>query len=134
MTAVELSEVIRNYAIVVGAAIGLAVAVWRGLAADRQSRAAANQAAIDRRAHVTEVFNNAVGQLGDPRLEVRLGAIYALTRIRRDFPDFADTVHQLLTVYAREQSAKIGDDDPPTDLRVILDFLREGVIRDGSGK
>ena len=134
MTAVELSEVIRNYAIVVGAAIGLGVAIWRGLAADRQSRAAADQATIDRRAHVTEVFSQAVEQLGHPRLEVRLGAIYALTRIRRDFPDFADTVHQLLTAYAREESSKIGDARPPTDLQVIIDFVKEGVVKHGSGK
>ncbi len=130
MTAVELSEVIRNYAIVVGAAIGLGVAIWRGLAADRQSRASADQATIDRRAHVTEVFSQAVAQLGNPRLEIRLGAIYALIRISQDFPDFAGSVFELLTAYAREQSVKYEGAEAPVDMQAITDFLEERLAED----
>ncbi|MSO75705.1 MAG: hypothetical protein EXQ87_02170 [Alphaproteobacteria bacterium] len=97
----ELSEVVRNFAIVVAGALGLGLAAWRGLAASRQSKAAADQAAISRRTHVTELFGKAVSQLGAERLEVRLGGIYMLRRIADDFPDFTLSVLELLTAYIR---------------------------------
>jgi hypothetical protein len=50
-----------------------------------QARSANAQAELARRAHVTELFNRAVGQLRDPKLEVRLAAIYVLREAARDF-------------------------------------------------
>jgi Pentapeptide repeats (8 copies) len=61
---------------------------------------------------VTERFTRAIDQLGatddttsKPRLEVRLGSIYALERIARDSPkrDYS-TVMEVLTAYVRENS------------------------------
>ena len=132
MTEVELSEIVRNYAIVIGGAVGLLLAIWRGLAADRQSRAAREQAAIDRRGHITGVFKDAVGQLSDDRLEIRLGAIYALKQISRDFPDFAETVLGLLLVYARERSKGLEGDEAPVDLKEVISLVPEEMARDGS--
>lgn len=133
MTEVELSELLRNYAIVVGGFVGLGIALWRGIAADRQSKAASEQAIIGRRAHITEVFADAVGQLGDTRLEIRLGAIYALKRISYDFPDFADPVFELLSAYARDRASRDDEDEPGVDIQEISEFLRERLIRDGPG-
>src|SRR5215213_4784854 len=62
--------------------------------------------------HVTERFTRAIDQLGanddttrKPRLEVRLGCIYALERIAWDSPkrDYS-TVMEVLTAYVRENS------------------------------
>jgi hypothetical protein len=57
---------------------------------------------------VTERFTRAIDQLGatddgNPRLEIRLGGIYALERIARDSParDYS-TVMEVLTAYVRE--------------------------------
>ena len=51
-----------------------------------QAKSANAQAELARRAHVTELFNRAVGQLRDPNLEVRLAAIYVLREVAKDFP------------------------------------------------
>jgi hypothetical protein len=115
-----LSEIVRNFAIVVAGAVGLGLAAWRGLAASRQSKAAADQAAISRRAHVTELFGKAVSQLGADRLEVRLGAIYMLRRIADDFPDFMPNVLELLVEYVRERAT---EDRSAPDVRAIVRFL-----------
>src|SRR5215210_6087900 len=62
---------------------------------------------------VTERFTRAIDQLGattddnesKPKLEIRLGGIYALERIARDSPerDYS-TVMEVLTAYARENA------------------------------
>jgi len=52
----------------------------RVVAANRQANAALRQAELARRDHVADLFNRAVGQLDDPKLQVRLGAIYTLRR------------------------------------------------------
>src|SRR5829696_2981635 len=61
---------------------------------------------------VTERFTRAIDQLGatddktgNPRLEVRLGGIYALERIARDSPkrDYS-TIMEVLTAYVRENT------------------------------
>jgi hypothetical protein len=124
MSAVELSEVVRNWAIVAGGGIGLAVAVWRGAAHDRQSRAQRRQAEIAQRAHVVEVFSGATGQLAHEKLEVRLGAVLTLTRISRDFPVFDAQVVELLSAYARERAGTFDEGEEPTvDIVEIVKFL-----------
>jgi len=130
MTDVEFSEFARNWAIVIGGAIGLVLAIWRGFAADRQSRASRSQADTARRAHTTEVFNTAVQQLSHERLEIRLGAIFTLRQISADFPEFEHYVFQLLTGYARERTATADPEAEATaDIREIVDFLRETLDR-----
>ena len=92
MSWVELSEVIRNFAIVIGGAFGLWLAWQRSRASNVQAMAARDQATLARRDHVVELFNRAVEQLGHDRLEVRLGAIYTLREIDRDFSDLCGPV------------------------------------------
>lgn len=127
MTSLELSEVIRNYAIVVGGIIGLAVAIWRGLAHNRQARAQAEQARIARRDHVTDVYNRAVGLLGDVKLEVRLGAIYTLMQIHSEFRELRDAVVDLLQAYVRERAAADAGERVTVDIDLIIRFLRENL-------
>jgi hypothetical protein len=79
------------------------------VAADRQADAALRQAELARRDHVAELFNRAVGQLDDEKLQVRLGAIYMLGQISRDFPDLTDAVSDLLSVYARQSALDYGE-------------------------
>lgn len=119
-TAVEISEIIRNYGILVGGFFGLGIAVWRGLSLSHQARASEEQAAIARRDHITELYGRAVGQLGDDRFEVRLGAIYTLERIGDDFPDFSAMVIELLGAYLRERSSEYNAEEPPADVRAVL--------------
>ncbi|MCW5700637.1 MAG: hypothetical protein KIT00_12435 [Rhodospirillales bacterium] len=127
MDALELSEVVRNYAIVIGGIIGIGVGAWRASSANRQAKAALSQAATASRDHITDVFGRAVGHLGDDRLEVRLGAIQTLRRIASDFPDFAPSVFALLSAYVRERSRELEKGDVPVDIRDIMEFLQTGI-------
>jgi Pentapeptide repeats (8 copies) len=66
---------------------------------------------VNREGQITERFTRAIDQLGatdddgNPRLEIRLGGIYALERIARDSParDYS-TVMEVLTAYVRENA------------------------------
>lgn len=83
------------------------------------------QADLTRRDHVAELFNRAIGQLKDEKLEVRLGAIYTLRQICKDFSDLSEPIVQLLTTYLRENAVDYGDSEPPVDVREIMRIVRE---------
>src|SRR5664279_7267 len=121
---VALSEFLRNVAITIAAVVG-ALLAWRQLSpASLQARSAITQADLARRAHVTELFNRAAGQLRDPNLEIRLAAIYVLREVAKDFPDLSNPVFELLQAYLRATEIDYGDDDPPIDIREIVKMLR----------
>ena len=126
MPELHASEVWRNWALFAAAFFGLLLAGWRGLAADRLSKASQSQAEIARRTHTTEVFKDAVSQLSDERLEIRLGAIFTLQQISTDFPEFEHYVFQVLNAYVRERTENA---DPAEqmgrDIDAILRFIRE---------
>jgi hypothetical protein len=121
---VALSEIVRNAALAVAAFVGAYLA-WRQLSpAASQARAASTQADLARRAHVSELFNRAVGQLRDPNLEVRLAAIYVLREVAKDFPDLSDPIFELLQAYLRVGNIDYGDEEPPIDIKEIVNLLR----------
>ena len=53
---------------------------------------------------VTERFTQAINQLGNEKIEVRLGGIYALERIAKDSPKDHWTIMEVLTAFVRERS------------------------------
>ena len=131
-TWVFLSEIVRNLGLALAALVGAALA-WRKLAPEmKQAGSAASQAELARRAHVTELFNRAAGQLGDERLEVRLAAIYVLREIGRDFPDLADPVFELLQAHLRERRSRYEDSEPPIDVKAVIETLRMRISADDS--
>jgi hypothetical protein len=87
---IQISELVRNYGLVVAAGVGVALAWWRSRASNRQAIAALQQAGVAQRNHVVEMFNRAVDQLGSEKLEVRLGAIY----LSRE----SAVIHSMLTI------------------------------------
>src|ERR1700730_1840749 len=116
-------EMMRNLGLTVAAFVGIFLAWQRVAAATRQADATLQQAELARRGHVAELFNRAVGQLTAAKLEVRLGAIYTLRQIARDFPDTAGPTYELLSTYLRENSAKYEGIQPPVDVREITKTL-----------
>jgi uncharacterized protein YjbI with pentapeptide repeats len=60
---------------------------------------------LSREGHVTERYTKAIEQLGSDRLDVRLGAIYALERIMADSARDHSTIVEVLAAYVREHSA-----------------------------
>lgn len=93
---IAVSELVRNFGLLGAAVIGLILGGMRVVASNRQANAALRQAERGRRDHVAELFNRAVGQLDDPKLQVRLGAIYTLRQISRDLPDLTRPVYDVL--------------------------------------
>jgi hypothetical protein len=131
-TWVLVSEVIRNIGLALAAFGGLLLA-WRKLAPElTQAGTAAAKAELERRAHVVELFNRAAGQLSDDRLEVRLGAIYVLREVGRDFPDLSNPVFELLQAHLRERNLVYGDAEPPIDVQAIIETLRMRIVKDDS--
>jgi hypothetical protein len=122
---VAFSEIVRNLAIVLGGAIGIYLGWKRVAAATRQADAQLRQTELTRRSHVAELFNRAVGQLKDEKLEVRLGAIFTLGQLCKDFSDLSEPVIQLLTTYLRENAVDYGGAEPPVDAREINAILRD---------
>lgn len=54
----------------------------------------------------TDRFTKAVTQIGDEKLEVRLGGLYSLERIAKDSPKDHWTVMEILSAYIRERARK----------------------------
>jgi hypothetical protein len=127
---IAISEIVRNLALALAAFGGVFLA-WRKLSPEiKQAGAAAAKADLDRRGHVYELFNRAVGQLSDAHLEVRLGAVYVLRELGRDFPDLANPVFELLSAYLRDRTQAYGDAEPPIDVQEIIATLRMRIVTD----
>ena len=83
---------------------------WRNLSQTRQSTE--RTLWLTEQGQITERFTRAIEQLGEtddngkPKLELRLGGIYALERIAKDSPerDYS-TVMEVLTAYVRQNSS-----------------------------
>jgi len=129
MNDLQISEIVRNYGLIIGGLIGLYFAWKRVSASTRQADASLQQADLARRDHVAELFNRSVGQLTDNKLEIRLGAIYTLRQIAQDFPDLSAPTLELLATYLRESSKAYGDSEPPVDVREIMNILRDRVVQ-----
>jgi len=125
MTWLTISEIVRNYGLIVGGAVGLWLAWQRATASTQQADATLKQADLARRAHVAELFNRAVAQLTHEKLEVRLGAIYTLRQIAHDFSDLAEPTFQLLATYLRESRIDYGDHEPPIEVQEIMNIMRD---------
>jgi hypothetical protein len=106
-----ISEIVRNLGLLLAACAGLYLAWRRVTAADRQSDAALEQSEFSRRGHMMDLFNRAVGQLGHSNLEVRLGAVYTLEAIAKDFTELRVPVLNLLSAYMRVSSKQFDDDN-----------------------
>jgi hypothetical protein len=118
-----LSEIAKNVGLLAAALVGIYLAWKRVTASTRQADAALAQAELARRDHVAQLFNRAVGQLDNPKLEVRLGAVYTLRQIAEDFPDI-----ELLSIYLRENEQRYGDSEPPIDVREIMKTVTSRLV------
>jgi Protein of unknown function (DUF2934)/Pentapeptide repeats (8 copies) len=61
------------------------------------------QTEADWQRRIVESFSKAVEQLGSDKLEVRVGAIFALERLSRESPDDYWTIMEILTAFVRER-------------------------------
>ncbi len=73
--------------------------------------------------NITGGFTKAIAQLGDDKMAIQLGGIYALERIARDSEKDHGPIMEVLTAYVRENAPSQGEkaaDRPTTDIQAIL--------------
>lgn len=76
---------------------------------------------------ITDRYTKAIDQLGDDKIDVRIGGIYALERIARDSAKDQPTVIEVLTTFVREYSREHAPStrERPTVIEVLTTFVRE---------
>jgi uncharacterized protein YjbI with pentapeptide repeats len=95
------ADLVRTAAQLLGGAILLIGLYWT-----------AKNVEVNREGQITERFTRAIEQLGEtddtgrPRLEIRLGGIYALERIARDSDKDYGPIMEVLTAYLRENARR----------------------------
>jgi len=88
---------------------------------------------LSREGQRTDRYSKAVEQLGDEKVEVRLGGIYALERLMRDSRADQPTIMETLTAFVRQHSPRSPGQDllarssppskprrPPVDVQAVL--------------
>ena len=122
-------------ALIIGGAIGLYLAWQRVAVANRQAEAqidqahsSARQADVGQQKLVTDLIAQAVGQLRDEKLEMRLLAVYTLRRIAVEHANYKQDVIEVLGACVRDNAARDADGDPPLDIQEILQFL--GIVQE----
>lgn len=83
----SLGSTVRNIGLVIAGLIALPVAIWRGIAADRQSKATQSQVETAQHSLLNERYQKGAEMLGNKILSVRLGGIYALQRLAEEYPE-----------------------------------------------
>lgn len=81
------STTIRNLGLFLAAPIALGLAVWRARVADRQAEAAQTQVTTLQGSLLNERYQKGAEMLGSEALSVRLGGVYALSRLAREHPE-----------------------------------------------
>jgi hypothetical protein len=140
----ETDNRIKIWTAIVQAAGGAAILTGLLFTA-RNLKATQDKLDIDRQGQITSRFAQATGQLGaelkdgQPNIEVRLGGIYALSRISKDWPKDYWQIANVLTAYVRHNArwnsspkrsvwwtVRTGEDHEPkprTDIQAILTVL-----------
>lgn len=110
------STTIRNLGLVVAAAIGLPLAIWRSRVAERQAEAAHRQAETAFRSLLNDRFQKAAEMLGHPAsAAVRIGGINALARLARErTADFHLPVARLLAAFVSDTAPRRADGQAET--------------------
>jgi uncharacterized protein YjbI with pentapeptide repeats len=119
----NLLGVLAGLTVIAGAAVG----ALNFRETQRQNRAIQEQnravLELQRRGQVTERFTRAIDQLGQQgpeRLDVRIGAVYALEQIARDSAELHWPIMEVLTAYLREHARARPDVEESADTQKRL--------------
>ncbi len=100
------STTLRNLGLIVAAAIGLPLAMWRSAVAERQADAAHRQSDTAAQMLLNDRFQKGAEMLGNADIaSVRTGGIYGLARLAREYPDnFHIPVMQLFSAFVVDRT------------------------------
>jgi type II secretory pathway pseudopilin PulG len=104
--------------------------------ANEQARVANEQVRLAEQGHITDRFTKAIEQLGSDKLEVRLGAIYALARVARDSQRDHGPIMETLTAYVREKTPWLeGEGQTEEVMEILTAYVREKTpLHEGEGQ
>ena len=109
------SAVLRNISFMVAGIIGLTLAGWRSLIAQKQAETSEKGLQNDR-------YQKGAEMLGNETCSTRLGGIYALERLARDHPKtYHEQIMKLLSSFARH---------PTTDTAIEIKFHDEAISKE----
>ena len=119
------STTLRNLGLILAAAIGLPLAMWRSTVAEGQADAARRQSDTAVQMLLNDRFQKAAEMLGNAGIgSVRIGGIHALARLAREYPDsFHVPVMQLFSAFVvdRTRGETVERGEPPEDLEAPED-------------
>ena len=100
------SATLRNLGLILAAAIGLPLAIWRSIVAERQADAAYRQSDTAIQMLLNDRFQKGAEMLGNADVgSVRIGGVHALARLASEYPDsFHIPVMQLFSAFVVDQT------------------------------
>ena len=81
------SATLRNIGLLIAGIIALPLALWRSIVAHSQAKSAQGQLATTQQSLRQERYQRGAEMLGNELLSTRLGGIYTLTRLAKDYPE-----------------------------------------------
>ena len=108
------STTVRNLGLIIAGLIALPLTLWRIRVADSQAKAAhqqvdtsQNQVATSQRSLLNERYQKGAEMLGSEVLSVRIGGIFALARLAREYPEeYHVQIMRLLCAFVRNPTAE----------------------------
>ena len=117
---------IRDYGFLIAAIIAFPLGFWRSRVAERQASAAQRQADTAQQNLLNERYQRGAEMLGNDVLAVRLGGIYALSQLNREYPEqYHIQIMQLLCAFVRHPTKDANFPEQPEDAEAFA--LREDV-------
>lgn len=99
------NEARKTIAQIVGGVVVIVGLIFTGANLWITEQVAEKNRTVAMEGQITDRYTKAIAQLGDPKLEVRLGGIFALERIAKDSPKDQQTIMEVLTAFVRETTA-----------------------------
>ncbi|MEV5983179.1 pentapeptide repeat-containing protein [Streptomyces sp. NPDC052114] len=120
---------------VVVASVVAMVGLWYSSVQTRQANDQAREdRALTKEGQITDRYTAAVGNLGEDKIDVRLGGIYALQRIMQDSRRDHPTITNVLATYVRTHTDKLPakKGGVPADVQAAVSVLASDTARDGT--
>ncbi|MFE2267143.1 pentapeptide repeat-containing protein [Streptomyces griseosporeus] len=111
--------------VLVASAVAVATVWYSNVQAQQANDQARQERALTKEGQITDRYTAAVSNLGEDKVDVRLGGIYALERIMQDSPRDHPTIANVLATYIRTHAAKppAHGQDVPADVNAALTVL-----------
>ncbi|MFE5993799.1 hypothetical protein [Streptomyces sp. NPDC056453] len=116
-------------------AVAVGTLWYSGVQTRQANEQARDDRALAKEGQITDRYTAAVANLGEDKMDVRLGGIYALQRIMQDSPRDQSTIANVLATYIRTHAAKppAKGSSVPADVQAALNIIAaRDIARDGT--